>query len=290
MTATVSPHQPAAQPTEAARQDWQTWHQERCATLRDPHGWLSLTGLEWLTDEPTRLERFPGTWHVDGLTVTANFDPADGVTRASADAETSPDSGDAEPDADDAAAAGAAQTPEPVPTVTISLEPGGSDVSLETPDGRRAEVASRLGQVCVRTRDPHSPVLAGFTETATYDYDADWVVSGSYAPYAEPQPVAVQTAQPGRTGALTAQGEAELLGTKVVITGDDSPALIFHDRTNGDTTARWRAAPAVIDGETITVDFNRSANFPAFFTPYGTCPQPPVGNQLDVAVEAGERA
>jgi hypothetical protein len=40
----------------------------------------------------------------------------------------------------------------------------------------------------------------------------------------------------------------------------------------------------------VEIDFNRAINFPYAFTDYGTCPAPPAGNTLPVAVTAGELA
>jgi uncharacterized protein (DUF1684 family) len=37
------------------------------------------------------------------------------------------------------------------------------------------------------------------------------------------------------------------------------------------------------------LDFNRAANLPYAYTDLPTCPLPPTGNRLPVAVEAGEK-
>jgi uncharacterized protein (DUF1684 family) len=46
---------------------------------------------------------------------------------------------------------------------------------------------------------------------------------------------------------------------------------------------------AVASDGTAVVDFNFAANPPCAFTDFGTCPLPPEGNDLPVAVLAGER-
>ena len=68
--------------------------------------------------------------------------------------------------------------------------------------------------------------------------------------------------------------------------------LIFADLTSGTTTYGagrflWAEAPDE-RGYTI-LDFNRAYNPPCAFTPFATCPLPPPGNRLDVAVTAGEK-
>jgi uncharacterized protein (DUF1684 family) len=38
------------------------------------------------------------------------------------------------------------------------------------------------------------------------------------------------------------------------------------------------------------LDFNRATNLPCAYTEFTTCPLPPAGNRLTVAVEAGEKS
>lgn len=79
--------------------DWAAWHAEREDWLSEPHGWLSLTALYWLTEAPTAYPDLPGTWRAtgdggvevtaavaDGLIVddavldgTVRLEPVDGV-------------------------------------------------------------------------------------------------------------------------------------------------------------------------------------------------------------------
>lgn len=44
---------------------WQQWHQERESYFADPLGWVSLTGLYWLTDEFETVADLPGRWRAD---------------------------------------------------------------------------------------------------------------------------------------------------------------------------------------------------------------------------------
>ena len=41
--------------------------------------------------------------------------------------------------------------------------------------------------------------------------------------------------------------------------------------------------------QAVTLDFNRAVNLPCAYTDFATCPLPPAGNRLPVAVEAGEQ-
>ena len=40
---------------------------------------------------------------------------------------------------------------------------------------------------------------------------------------------------------------------------------------------------------TLTLDFNKLENPPCAYTPYATCPLPPAGNRLPVALPVGEK-
>ncbi len=54
-------------------EDWTRWRRDHEAqALADPHGFLAITGLHWLTAEPERFDDAPGTWSAsaDGVTVT----------------------------------------------------------------------------------------------------------------------------------------------------------------------------------------------------------------------------
>lgn len=150
-------------------------------------------------------------------------------------------------------------------------------------DGKQAEIALRFGRICVRVRDPRSPVRTDFAGTESYDYADEARVEGEFVAFDEPRSIDVPSAYPGGSinltaiGELTIPGEAPLLVTE----GPSGPHVIFSDPSN----ELWRSAP--VDGN--IVDFNRSTFFPASFTPYATCPTPPAQNRLSNPVLAGEK-
>ncbi|MBT6147002.1 MAG: DUF1684 domain-containing protein, partial [Gemmatimonadetes bacterium] len=74
--------------------------------------------------------------------------------------------------------------------------------------------------------------------------------------------------------------------------GDGRLFIIFTDLTSGRTTYDagrflWADAPDET-GHTV-LDFNQAYNPPCAFSPFATCPLPPPGNHLNVAVMAGEK-
>ena len=67
--------------------------------------------------------------------------------------------------------------------------------------------------------------------------------------------------------------------------------IIFRDATSKDTTypaGRYLYAAPPKDGKMI-VDFNKAYNPPCAFTPFATCPLPPLQNRLPFRIEAGEK-
>jgi len=65
-------------------QEWAAWHAEREDTLREPHGWLSLSALHWLDGEPRAYPDLPATANVEAWLVTIAHRKAIDVRRADA--------------------------------------------------------------------------------------------------------------------------------------------------------------------------------------------------------------
>ena len=249
--------------------DWTRWRRERDAELTEPHGFLSITGLHWLTEESQRFDDAPGAW--------ANGD--DGVVVVLRDGEELVVDG-----------------------VPVRDEHRFGPVSLR---GVRAawgdaliEVAGRGGQVIVRPHHPDNPPRLSYRGTPTYPPDPRWVVSGRYLPFDRPRPTTVNTVVDGLTHTVDAPGEVafELAGQRLRLTvfgdGDGGIGALFRDATSGVTT--YGAGRDLVVGRpaadgTVIVDFNRASNPPCAYTDLATCPLPPAENRLPVRIEAGEK-
>jgi uncharacterized protein len=237
---------------------WNQWHSERERSYSDPLGWVSLTGLYWLTDEFETVADLPGRWRADadavyvqGIDGTEQLDPKEGA-------------------------------------------PG---LLVEAGD-RRIEVIRRTGSVALRVHDPKSPHLKAYNGIPAYAPDERWLLSGTFTPYSEPRVVTTGAVVEGLEHRLNAAGviDFELAGAaaKLVAFGDTTTGLrvLFTDATSGVTTypgARVLSIDAPDADGTVTLDFNRAANLPCAFTDYATCPVAPAENRLPVAVEAGEK-
>jgi uncharacterized protein len=126
-----------------------------------------------------------------------------------------------------------------------------------------------------------------------------WAIRGRYRRFDEPTDVTVGSVVEGLEHVYAAPGvvEFEVDGQPLTLTAfnGDAPGslhILFTDATSGVTTyaanRSLRVQAPDADG-TVTLDFNRATNLPCAYTEFATCPFPPAGNRLPVAVEAGEQ-
>ncbi|MBT1003507.1 DUF1684 domain-containing protein [Paenarthrobacter sp. DKR-5] len=270
MTETAPPASlPAADP--AAVERWRRFRKHRDAALASDFGWLTLTSLQWLPEQPGPLELVPGLWSTDRKTATLTASAEDGFVFVESGEQVDG---------------------------TYSAELADEE-SLNWVRYRSivVELAVRGGRYAIRTRDAQSPTFTDFEHVPTYEYDPSFVVQASFERYPEPRDIPIGTANPLVEGVHRAAGELvfELKGHHYRLTAEEDKlgglTVTFHDETNGDTTDEWRkvsTAKPRPDG-TVELDFNRAINYPSAFSPYGTCPMPTRNNSLGVRIEAGEK-
>jgi len=251
-------------------QEWADWRQRHEAALADPHGFLAITSINWLSAEPQSFADAPGVWQAgpDGVTVEILDDEelvADGVALHGRH------------------------------SFGVIPERGGY---FPVSGNAVIEVARRGGYDIVRPRHPEHPLRVNFTGVPTYRPSLDWVISGRYVGFAAPRPTTVGSVVDGLQHVYEAPGavEFEVGGVLRRLTAFDGRTpgglhLLFSDATSGVTTYAANRSLAVsapaADG-TVRLDFNRAVNLPCAFTDLATCPLPPAENHLEVAVEAGE--
>ena len=251
--------------------DWQAWHDDREATLREPHGWLALTALEWLEATPRAIADLPGTWGAPGdgsVEITASA--ADGV----------------EIDGDRVDGTRAVHPVDGAPGVLVAV------------GERVVELARRTDSYALRVRDPRASTRTAFTGVPTFPVDPRWVVTGRFEAYEAPERITVGAVVDGLQHFPTAVGTVtfSLDGGEHRLVALDGKggglSLHFRDATSGVSTYGGgrilRTADADPDGS-LVVDLNRTLNLPCAFSAFATCPLPPAENSLDVAIEAGEK-
>ena len=254
------------------RADWASWHAERERELGEPHGWLSLTALEWLDRTARTFADVPGTWRVapDGEAVELTATAAEQLT-----VDLRPVAG------------------------TQRLEPvDGQPGTIVVAGDRRIEVVRRTAAFAIRVRDPQALTRTGFTGVPAFPVDERWLVEARYLPFDQPRRITVDAVVDGLQHFPTAVGEVEFTLADathrlLALPGKDSGLVLhFRDATSGRQTYGGgrlvRTDHPGPDGH-LEIDFNRAVNLPCAFTAYATCPLPPAENRLAVAVAAGER-
>ena len=276
-------------PDPALLEAHQTWVNTRERQLRNPEGWLALVGLVWLE---------PGNWRL------GNSSPAELVFSGS-----------------NATSAGMFEvvgntvsfTPEVGVEATLNDEPLAPGVEVDLVDDQHGPASvlrvgtlhithiHRQSKPALRVRDRNAPTLTNFMEMDRHDFDPAWRVPARFTPAGTTSVVTIEDVT-GHVEEQPYEGtlQFELPGdtpetTRTLIVQAAGPRdffVVFGDASNGHETyggGRFLQVPRPgADGMTI-IDFNRAYTPPCSFTPYATCPVPPMGNRLDRAVPAGER-
>ena len=158
-------------------------------------------------------------------------------------------------------------------------------------------VIERNAQLYLRVKDRQAPLLESFEGVERWDYDPALRVQARYVLHDEPHTLHVPDVLGGGES-LECDGyfEFELQGRTCTLEatyrGDESWSFIYADETSGDESyggGRFLYFDPPVGSDRVVLDFNRSYNPPCVFTPYSTCPLPPEGNRLPVAVRGGEK-
>jgi len=148
----------------------------------------------------------------------------------------------------------------------------------------------------IRLKDSQNPRIRKLKEIKTFPIAMDWRVPAKLIRFDKPRMIETPTV----IGTMVEQPSPGKLVFKIKnktytltpMGGDGDLFIIFGDRTNGNQTYGGGRFLTVkkpdSKGQTI-IDFNRSYNPPCVFTPFATCPLPPLKNKLPIAVKAGEK-
>ena len=258
------------------------WRKTRLERLTSPTGWLTLAGLHWLKSGTQTVGsaeandlRFPaaapaklGTLYLDSDKIT--FTASEGV--------------DVKLDG------------KPVQRVELVSDEHGKPTLL-TSGTFSFFVIKRNDRYAIRLRDTESKPRREFHGIEMFPARSRFRVTARWEPADKPVEVPVPTIL-GTIDKMPSPGVAafELDGQTlrlrpVLEEGDPRPFFIFADATTGKTTygaGRFLYADPPQNGQ-LVLDFNQSYNPPCAFTPYATCPLPPEGNKLALAIEAGEK-
>src|ERR1700733_11545376 len=235
MTASVSETVPGVDDFAA---EWNAWHGRQEARLADPHGFLAITSLNWLTDEPQRFPDAPGEWSTGPGGVVVDLAEGEELVIDGSPVRGRHNFG-------------------------VIPERGGGNAVL---GDAVIEVAKRGGNDIIRPRHPNNPLRTAFHGTPAYEPDARWAVTARYVPFAAPRPTAGGSVVDGLEHVYDAPGQVEftLNGIDLALTAfpghePGSLTVLFTDATSGVTTyaanRTLQLPPPAADG-TVVLDFN----------------------------------
>ena len=262
----------------------ESWRAEPFERLRRPDGWLSLVGLFWLEEGASTLGADPAS---DLLLPAGKAAASVGVLHRA----------DRRVRFEAAPEAAVSLAGEPVADITMVADLTGEPTVLEH-RGLRFHVIERGDRVGLRVKDLESAARRDFAGIEHFPVDPAWRLEARFEPFAEVEMIPV----PNITGdvldqpshgriVFTLDGAEHSL--RPLGPPDDELFVVFGDATNGDETyggGRFLDVEPPDAGGRLVVDFNKAYNPPCVFTPYATCPLPPPGNRLPLAVPAGEKS
>ena len=260
----------------------QKWRSEEEADLKKPDGWLALAGLFWLKEGTNTIGAGPAF----DVRLTNNFkqgkfgeiDFHHGV--ATLHVEKGVD----------------AQI-EGQPVSTANLVSDGKGKPTEVHSGSQTfYLIQREDRYGVRLKDSQSPARVGFKGQDWFAINESYRIPAQLEAFPAPKDLMVPNVLGGHfkmqsPGTLKFTLEGKELTLQPVTEEDGSLFIIFRDVTSGKETysaGRFLYADKPVNGATV-LDFNRAENPPCAFTPFATCPLPPPGNDLPVAIVAGEK-
>ncbi|MBI1757369.1 MAG: DUF1684 domain-containing protein [Fimbriimonas ginsengisoli] len=263
----------------AYRAEMAKWRAEQEADLKKENGWLSVAGLFWLAEGDNTVGsgasckiRLPGSAPADVGVLSRNGEHV--RLRV---------------------AAGVAVTVggKPVTDQELKTDAKGSPDRVKVGD-LTFTIIQRGARIGVRLFDPNSKARRGFTGLHWFPVDPALRIKAAFNAYAKPKMIPITNVL-GDVRMAPSPGYVEFKvgGRKMRLiaeTTDTGLFFNFQDRTSGKTTypaGRFLDAPKP-SGGFVAIDFNQATNPPCAFTSFATCPLPPAGNRLGVAIRAGE--
>jgi uncharacterized protein (DUF1684 family) len=266
----------------AHRKEITEWQTRRTQRLQAEDGWLSLVALDWLKEGENEIRipnvpQSPGKLILRaGAAMLEPFDSAQGRPAAPMTVDGKPVSG-------------------PTPLRDDSHADGPTIVQMGT---ARFQVIRRGPRYGLRIKDANAETRTHFQGLDYFPIDPKWRVEARLVPYDPVKKIPIDDVTGMKSdadspGALvfTIDGKEYRLDP-ILEEGSDELFIIFRDATSRDATypaGRYLyAAKPGADGKVI-VDFNKAYNPPCTFTPFATCPLPPLQNRLPIRIEAGEK-
>jgi len=164
-------------------------------------------------------------------------------------------------------------------------------------------VIRREARFALRIKDTHSPAIVGFHGLKWYAPDASFRVTAKWIPYSPQKKITLATLV-GTSYEQPVPGTAEFVlagksfRLEPVLEDPAVAKLFFILRDTTSTSTTYGACRFLYTGfptngldkpGELVLDFNRLENPPCAYTPYSTCPLPPLGNRLPIPLPVGEQ-
>lgn len=260
----------------------QAWRAQRLAALTTPDGWLSLTGLHWLEPGTHRV----GSGADNGIRLLMGpehlglFRLQDGKVSFRADVDLTVDG-----------------QPSHGGVLRSDADAGGASV-IAFDEGKGLATVIRRGQrLALRVKHADADSRLHFTGLEYWPGGRGWQVQARFIPHPADKTLPIAniiggTDEIANPGAVEFKRGEQTYRLEALDEGEGKLFLIFADRTSGHGSygaGRFLDAPLPDAKGQVLLDFNRAYNPPCAFTPFATCPLPPLENRLDLRVEAGEK-
>ncbi len=290
--ALVSPTAPAQDAKWSS--DLAAWRAQHVSDLQKPAGWLSLTGLEWLAEGDNPF----GSAADNKIHLSAGSPAHLGVLHLeNGNVQLLPPAGGEFPPEFQVAGA-------PAKRQLLPVDPDDDKNAPHLTIGTlNMYVIRRADRFALRVKDSKSPALMNFHGAKWFAPDPAYRVTAKWTPYSPVKTSSLATLI-GTTYDAAVPGAAEFtLNGKTyriepVLEDPKATQLFFILRDATSTTSTYHACRFLYtvlpdhglnQPGALVLDFNKLENPPCAYTPYATCPLPPPGNRLAIALPAGEK-
>jgi uncharacterized protein (DUF1684 family) len=267
---------------DAYIEEHEEWQENRLERLRSDRGWLNLAGLFWLEEGENAF----GSDTSNAIVFPESFPPFGGTIILQDTSLTLI----AAPDAD-IMVEGA-----PVTETGLQHDQQSNTTTMEA-GSYRWFIIKRGDRYGIRLRDLEHPRLGELDHIPAYPFNKEYVVEAELVAFDSARTIEVPTVIDGFNEYYKAPGELvfRIDGKRQSLLPFSSGKgyfLIVGDATNGmETYGGGRFLyTEMIEGNKVVIDFNKATNPPCAFSPFATCPLPPLENILDVEIPAGEKA
>jgi uncharacterized protein len=281
---------PLAPPADY-REQVEAFRVKRAKEIIAPTGWAALVGLHFLTPGTHVVGSAPGS---DVRLAGPSAPPALGTITVT---PGTPGTASAAGTARLVMAKGIEARRGSEVLTDVELKPGARPEGYLTFGAMTMTLIRRGDRLALRVWDAKAPSLTSLSKLDWMPIDESWRVQGRFEPHPAGRTMKILNVldelidmpNPG-VAVFSIDGREHRL--EALLESDDAKELffLFRDATSGKTTygaGRYLYTPLPENGRVI-LDFNQAKNPPCTFTDFATCPLPPKGNVLTVAVNAGE--